>query len=232
MASGGPAPSTRWARGGEDNHGYGETFGRLVADGVDVDGEARLADVLCPRGARVLDAGAGMGRVGAALAARGHHVLAVEPDPALAAQARRTFPDLPLLELDLLDLDAAALRAAGAPNAFDLVVAVGNVMIFLAEGTEVAALAQVAGLLAPGGRVLLGFHPADGPTTSRDYPPETFVADAGAAGLRVDARFGSYELHPPAEGYAVWVLSLAGEPDHVATSAGHQTWSTPQPPAR
>ncbi len=178
--------------------------------------------------ARVLDAGAGMGRVGAALAERGHRVLAIEPDPSLADQARRTYPDLRLLELDVLALDAEALRAHDAPQAFDLVVAVGNVMIFLAEDTEVAVLGRFASLLAPGGRALVGFHPVDGPTTSRDYPPEAFVADAAAAGLRVDARFGSYELHPPAEDYTVWLLSRDDDTGRTPTSVGHATWaSTP-----
>ncbi|VXA96854.1 class I SAM-dependent methyltransferase [Nocardioides sp. AX2bis] len=201
------APPTRWAAGGSDNDYYAETFATLVADGEDVDGEARLADALCPRGARVLDAGAGMGRVAAALQQRGHHVLAVEPDAGLVARAQATYPDLAVLPVDVLDVDAGMLAAAGAPEAYDLVVAVGNVMVFVAEGTEVAVLRRLHDLLAPGGRVLVGFHPVDGPTTSRDYAPEDFTADAAAAGLHVDARYGSYELHPPAQAYAVWVLA-------------------------
>ena len=60
------APRTRWEIAGEGNRGYGAKFGRLVADGVDVDGEARLADALVGRGARILDVGSGMGRVAAA----------------------------------------------------------------------------------------------------------------------------------------------------------------------
>lgn len=200
-------PPTRWARGGRANEGYGRRFGQLVASGEDVDGEARLADALLPRGARVLDAGSGMGRVGAALQRRGHHVVAVEPDPALVAQSRRTYPDLEVLESDVLALSAEALGERGHPTAYDLVLMVGNVMVFLAEGTERQVLARVRSLLADGGRVLVGFHPVDGPATSRDYPPEEFAADVTAAGLRVDLRAGSYELHPPTDGYAVWVLA-------------------------
>jgi SAM-dependent methyltransferase len=191
-----------------------------VADGRDVDGEARLADALVGRGARVLDAGAGMGRVGAALRARGHRVVAVEPDPELAAQARRTFPDLDLVETDILGLSPELLAERELPTEFDLVVCVGNVMIFLAEGTERAVLARLGGLLGPGGRMLVGFHPVDGPTTSRTYPPEEFAADAAAAGLRVDLRAGTYELHPPTEEYAVWVLSRAPEPTVGPTRGG------------
>lgn len=205
-------PQTRWARGGPANEYYGRRFGALVAGGEDIDGEARLADALVGRGARVLDAGAGMGRVGAALRDRGHRVVAVEPDPALVEQARRTFPGLDVVETDILGLTPELLAERGLPTAYDLVVCVGNVMIFLAEHTERYVLARLAGLLAEGGRMLVGFNPVGGPTTSRAYPPEEFAADAAAAGLRVDLRAGTYELHPPTEEYAVWVLSRAPEP--------------------
>jgi SAM-dependent methyltransferase len=200
-------PPTRWALGGRDNDGYGRSFGERVAAGEDVDGEARLADALLPRGSRVLDVGSGMGRVGAALARRGHTVLGVEGDPALVAQSRRTYPSLEVVPSDILDVTAEGLAAQGHPSEFDLAVLVGNVMVFVAEGTERRVLARVRSLLADGGRVLVGFHPKDGPTTSRDYAPEEFVADADAVGFRVDLRAGTYELHPPADTYAVWVLS-------------------------
>ena len=74
------------------------------------------------------------------------------------------------------------------------------------------AMKQMAELrsLAEGGRVLVGFHPDAVMPGSRAYPPEEFVADAAAAGLAVDHRFGSYELHPPAAEYAVFVLSVRG----------------------
>ena len=64
-------PLSRWARGGEKNLGYGRRFAELVDSGADVDGEGRLADVLVPRQARILDAGSGMGRVAAYLHDRG-----------------------------------------------------------------------------------------------------------------------------------------------------------------
>ena len=44
---------------------------------------------------------------------------------------------------------------------------------------------------------------------SRTYPADEFVADAAAAGLEIDQRFGTYELHPPVADYAVWILSAA-----------------------
>jgi SAM-dependent methyltransferase len=193
---------TRWALAGSGVSGYASTFADLVARGADVDGEARLADAIAPRGARILDAGAGMGRVAAALAARGHDVVAVEPDAALVEQSRRTYPDLPVVPLDILGL-------GDEHGPFDVIVCVGNVMIFLAEGTEVAVLTRLRELLAPGGRILVGFHLHGGPASARHYPADEFAADAAAAGLRVELRAGSYELHPANDDYAVWLLSHA-----------------------
>ena len=85
-------PPTRWELTGEGNRGYGQHFGAQVAQGVDVDGEARFVDALAPRGARILDIGSGMGRVSAALRARGHTVVATEPDPALKLAVFSTGP--------------------------------------------------------------------------------------------------------------------------------------------
>jgi SAM-dependent methyltransferase len=213
-------PPTRWELGGPANDGYGRKFAELVAAGEDVDGEARLADTLLPRRGRVLDIGSGMGRVAAALSARGHRVVAVEPHAALAEQSRRTYPDLEVLPLDARALDPDALARHGSPTSYDLAVLVGNVMVFLAEGTEREVLARVRGLLAPGGRALVGFHLRGGPPTARTYPAEEFVGDVAASGLRVDLRAGSYELHPPDDGYGVWVLSRDDAP-HVTTTFGH-----------
>jgi hypothetical protein len=70
-------------------------------------------------------------------------------------------------------------------------------------------LGRVRDLLAPGGRVLVGFHLTAVKSGSRTYPADEFVADAAASGLRVVHRFGSYELHEPVDDYAVWVLARA-----------------------
>jgi SAM-dependent methyltransferase len=199
-------PLSRWERGGEKNSGYGRRFAELVESGADVHGEARLADTLVARGARILDAGSGMGRVAAYLHGRGHRVVAAEPDPRLVEQSRRTYPDVDVVNADILGLTDEVLTAAGAPTEFDLVVCVGNVVTFVAEGTEVAVLRRLGELLAPGGRLLVGFHLQDGPETARKVTPEEFVSEVAEAGLVVDHRFGGYDLRPADDLYAVWVL--------------------------
>jgi len=205
---------TRWEQARAEERaagqgGYGAHFARLIAEGVDIEGEARLADVLAPRGSWVLDAGSGMGRVGAALLGRGHRVVGVDFDPEIIEQSRTTFPDLPVVRSRLDDLTPEMLSEAGFPTAYDLVVCVGNVMILLAPDTERTVLGVLASLVAPEGRLMVGFALSGGPAAaSRSYPAPEFVADCAAVGLEVESRFSSYDLQPftDASTYGVHVL--------------------------
>ena len=203
-------PPNRWE---QQNTGsvsrYAEVFEDLIAREEDIDGEARLADVLAPRRARILDAGAGIGRVAAALLARGHHVTAVEKDPDLLARSQRLFPDVATVRADILELTPSFLQARGCPASYDVIVVVGNVMVYLADHTETRALEMLAGLLAPEGRVLVGFNPVKGPPSSRDYAVADFEAHVEAAGLVVQHEFGGYDLAPVRPDYLVAVLGRA-----------------------
>jgi SAM-dependent methyltransferase len=209
---------TRWEQARAEERaagqgGYGAHFARLMAEGVDIEGEARLADALAPRGGWILDAGSGMGRVGAALARRGHHVVGVDFDAEIIEQSRATFPDLPVVSSRLDELTPATLAAGGFPTSYDLVVCVGNVMILLAPDTERTVLANLAALVAPGGRLMVGFAVRGAPAAaSRTYPADEFVADCAAAGLRVESRFSSYDLLPFTDDsdYVVHVLRPVG----------------------
>jgi SAM-dependent methyltransferase len=202
-------PANRWERVAGESR-YAAVFEDLIARGEDIDGEARLVDVLAPRRARILDAGAGVGRVAAALAARGHDVTAVEKDRDLVARSHRLFPDVPVVEADILALSVSMLEQHGRPTSYDVIVVVGNVMIYVAEDTETRVLRTLGDLLAPGGRMLVGFNPEKGPKHSRDYPVEDFVAHAESAGLVVQHRFGSYDLAPVDGDYVVFVLVRPG----------------------
>jgi SAM-dependent methyltransferase len=202
-----PVPPNRWELIGDSRSRYAERFEGLIDEGQDIDGEARLADVLASRGARILDAGSGIGRVAGALARRGHDVTAVEKDPDLIARSRSHFPDVPVVEADILELSPAFLEAAGRPSSYDVIVVVGNVMVYLADNTEVRALQNLAGLLAPEGRILVGFHPQQGPEFSRAYPVEDFRRHVAEAGLVVDQLWGTFELRPPSDDFVVAVLA-------------------------
>jgi hypothetical protein len=83
------------------------------------------------------------------------------------------------------------------------------VIVLLAPDTERRALRTLATLLNDRGRVLVGFHPTRTFGNARDYPVEEFVVDAEAAGLRLQHRFGGYDLTPAGEDYCVAVLARA-----------------------
>jgi SAM-dependent methyltransferase len=198
-------PPTRWEL--EGNSGYASEFTDLIESGADIEGEARLADTLVGRHARILDAGAGIGRIGGALQARGHQVVAVEKDQELIELAARFYPGLPMVASDILALSPELLDLAGQTSEFDLIVLVGNVIVFAAPETETRMLETLRHLLAPGGRILVGFHPVRMHGNARDYPVEEFIADVEAAGLKVQHQFGTYELAPAGNEYCVAVLS-------------------------
>lgn len=200
---------TRWEQkvraDPQHSHWFVERFRRMAAEGKDLHGEARLIDVLAPRGARVLDAGCGGGRVGGELARRGHTVVGVDVDPVLVAAARQDHPEGRWLVGDLAELDPATVDPSGPLEPFDVVVCAGNVMPFLAEGTEVEVLRRLGAAVRPDGRIAIGFG------TGRGYPADRFHADVRSAGLRVDLALATWDLRTfdPDGDFLVAVLSRA-----------------------
>ncbi|SCL28956.1 class I SAM-dependent methyltransferase [Micromonospora inyonensis] len=176
---------TRWVTetGPDHSRWYIDRFRRLAVEGADLTGEARLLDSMVRPGARILDAGCGTGRVGAALADRGHTVVGVDADPALVEAARADHPGPTWLVADL-----AELELPGEP--FDAAVVAGNVMAFVAPGTEREVLRRLATHLRPDGVLVVGFG------TDRGYPLADFDADASAAGLHREHRFATWDLRP------------------------------------
>lgn len=177
---------------------YVDRMRSLARAGQDLAGEARLVDAMAPRGARILDAGCGPGRVAAALAAAGHEVVGVDVDPELIAAAEQDHPGPRWIVGDLaeLDLDGAA---------FDVIACAGNVLPFLAPSTRREVLRRFRAHLAPSGRVAAGFG------AGRGYGFDEFSADAEAAGLRTDLRLSTWDLRPlgPDSDFLVAVLSPA-----------------------
>jgi SAM-dependent methyltransferase len=169
------------------SHWYVNRFRSLARAGEDVVGEARLVDAMAPRGARILDAGCGPGRLGGHLASVGHHVVGVDVDPVLIEAAEQDHPGPRWLVGDLAELD---LTARGITEPFDVIVSAGNVMTFLAPSTRVRVLTRLRAHLADGGRAVIGFG------AGRDYEFGDFFNDAAEAGFTPDVLLSTWDLRP------------------------------------
>ncbi len=185
-----PASATRWAATaaprGDD---YDRRWDELAAAGQDPHGEATFVMRFAPL--TVLDAGCGTGRVARELARRGVHTVGVDADADMLATAARKAPDLTWHCADLAALDLRDPDASGAPLLFEVVVLAGNVMIFVAPGTEPAVLRRLAAHTVPGGHVLAGFQiPVGG------HELATYDAHAAAAGLRLVERWAAWGCAP------------------------------------
>ncbi len=182
---------SRWVEIIRENPGhstwYVERFRAMVASGDDLAGEARFVDAMVARGARILDAGCGPGRVGSALAQAGHQVVGIDVDPFLIAAAEQDHPGPRWLVGDLAELD---LPARGITDGFDAIVCAGNVMPFLAASTRVAVLDRFRTHLRPGGRAAVGFG------AGRGYAFDEFLGDVERAGLTAGVLLESWDLRP------------------------------------
>jgi SAM-dependent methyltransferase len=190
----------------EENPGhsawYVERFRKMAEAGDDLAGEARMIDAMAPRGARILDAGCGPGRVGGLLALHGHDVVGVDLDPVLIAAAEEDWPGPTWLVGDLAELDLPAL---GIADGFDVVVCAGNVMAFVDPAARVDVLRSLAGHLRAGGRIAIGFG------AGRGYAFDEFRADVAAAGLVVQLELSTWDLLPLAAD-SDFLVAILGRP--------------------
>lgn len=166
---------------------YVERFRTMAANGDDLDGEARFVDALVPRGARILDAGCGPGRVGGALHRRGHRVVGVDVDPVLIEAAEQDHPGPTWIVGDLAALD---LAAHGVEDRFDVIVCAGNVVTFVPDDDRRAALDGMARHVADDGRIAIGFG------DHRGYGFNEFREDVAAVGLAVDLELSTWDVRP------------------------------------
>jgi SAM-dependent methyltransferase len=136
--------------------------------------------------ARVLDLGAGTGKLTRALVALGHDVIAVEPSPEMIEELRRALPGVEALE-------GAAERIPVPDGRFDVVTAGQAFHWFDRE----SALPEIARVLRPGGTLGLVWNAwnVESPVVARLYgllPPFGTGGDPNAPVFRSDL-FGPIE---------------------------------------
>ncbi|MEZ5167954.1 MAG: class I SAM-dependent methyltransferase [Acidimicrobiales bacterium] len=189
---------SRWSERPDVPRGsdYDARWKALAAAGESIHGEADLVEAVLDECAglrhprSVLDAGCGTGRVAIELAARGFDVVGVDLDEAMLGEAQAKAPGLRWVLADLVDVDLG--------RTFDLVVMAGNVMIFVAPGTEAAVLAAMARHVTPGGIVIAGFQLGGAACRS------TSTTRRRGCGLALVDRWATWERHPYGGGeYAV-----------------------------
>jgi len=167
---------SRW-NASRDPRDYDRTWDDLAAKGQNIHGEADFVEALGVHS--VLDAGCGTGRVAIELARRGLDVVGVDLDPGMLAAARRKAPQLEWIEADLVSMRLPT---------FEAVVLAGNVMIFLAPGTEATVVDNLAAHLQPGGLLVSGFQLMPGRLSLPEYD-----AMAAAAGLELVGRWATWD---------------------------------------
>lgn len=182
----------------------------------------RWALELAP-GPRVLDLGAGTGKLTATLVGLGADVVAVEPDPAMLAELRRALPAVRALPgsaeaIPLPDASVDAVLAGNALHWFDMAVAGPEMARVLAPRGVLAGLwnvlddrvGWVAGLKRVSGSAAIG--PRDTLSSWRAATADMHLPNTGPA-----ARFGSPEQAEFPHGQRRTVDSLVAT---LATRAG------------
>ncbi|MEV7552362.1 class I SAM-dependent methyltransferase [Amycolatopsis sp. NPDC089917] len=156
--------------------------GAFTADGCPVevyrllppDGEAGIVHAAVPEGASILELGSGVGRVTHALLALGHPVVAVDDSPEMLAHVRAEKVCSKIEELRL-------------GRVFDAVLLGSHLINTTLDADRAAFLATARAHVAPGGRVLVEWH-----------PPEWFESVQDGQGGRigeVDVRLGQVVRH-------------------------------------
>lgn len=128
---------------------------------------AGVRDLMPPAPARVLDVGAGSGRDVEWCTAQGHTVTAVDPVAAFLAETMRRAPAATILRDQLPDLTQVRGRYG--------LILVNGVWQHIAPVDRPAALARLAQLLEPGGRLILSLRHGVG---HMDRPAAPIDADA------------------------------------------------------
>lgn len=177
--------------------GYAADADALVAQYESVGFEQVLGNLLhlLPAApARVLDVGAGSGRDAAALAGLGHTVTAAEPTAELRERGRLLHADSAIRWVDDALPGLPVLGELG--DRYDLILLTA-VWMHLDATERAEGLRRLAGLLAPGGTLLMSVRSGPVPVGRRmfEVPPQELPDLAERAGLSLVHRGERADLH-------------------------------------
>jgi SAM-dependent methyltransferase len=153
-----------------------------------------------PAGARVLDCAAGTGTLAVGLALRGFTVVATDASGAMIGRTRALAAERGV-ELETATCTWEELGGRGWEESFDAVLCVGNSLAHAAgQAGRRAALAAMAGVLRPGGLLVL---------TSRNWE----LVRAKAPGLEVADRLAE---RPAGRGLVIhrWTVAAGWDDQH------------------
>ena len=175
--------TSRWQSRADVPRGddYDARWRAMAAQGAAVHGEVDCVMQFAPT--TVLDAGCGTGRVAIELANRGVNAVGVDLDPGMLDVARAKAPEVKWILADLVGLDLG--------QQFDIVVAAGNVMIFLAPGTEPTVVQALAKHVVAGGRLVSGFQLGPDRLALTEYD-----LACAHAGLTLEHRWATWDAEP------------------------------------
>lgn len=173
-----PTSPTQWQS--VDTGAYDSKWAQMEKDGQSIHGEADFVSRFEPT--TVLDGGCGTGRVAIELARRGCEVVGVDLDEPFIQTARSKAPEI--------DFHLADLATVDLQRPFDVIALPGNVMIFVAPGTESAVVHNLAKHLAPDGRLIAGFQLDHGLTVT------AYKEMCSHAGLELEEHWSTWDRQP------------------------------------
>ena len=179
--------------------GYARDAGKLVAQYESTAFDevyAKILHLFPAKPCRILDAGAGSGRDAAALAARGHSVVAVEPTKEMREAGKKLHSNVPLTWVDDALPELNALNDGVLAGPYDCVL-MAAVWMHFDEGERERSMRRIAELLAPGGRFILSLRHGPVPEGRRmfDITPEETIALAERHGLKPVLHVEREDLH-------------------------------------
>jgi SAM-dependent methyltransferase len=201
---------------GRDYVGYAAKMRHQVLAGTDLEVEVRFVDMITRRGARILDIGCGIGSAVNGLRARGHAAYGVDPTPDVLEVAEAFYGPSWFRKMAATDISPVALALSGLPESYDAVLMSGNVPSFLSQAELEETFSLAAGLLEPGGTLVVGT------TTAIQGGPVDQDRAAAATDLALTHRYSDWHLGHFRQGspWSVSVFAVPGSRDIASVPDG------------